>query len=382
MKPSPFNEHEPLLPSRIACDERIVLTLDAGGTNFAFSALQRGAPVGESCVLPACGDDLDASLKNLVAGFEKVIASLPSPPAAISFAFPGPADYPSGVVFNVGNLPAYGDGVPIGPLLEERFGLRTFLNNDGDLFTLGEAVGGLLPAINEQLASVGAEHRCRHLFGVTLGTGLGGGLVVDGRLCAGDNNAAAEIWRLRGGESNDLLAEEDASIRAVRTSYAHGVGIDAASAPQPAEIYEIARGEADGDQHAAAAAFEDLGRAVGEVVATATCLVDPVVVIGGGLSGAADVFMPALLESLNQPLSRRDGETLPRLGHAAFDLTTEAGIDAFARRETRRVAVPGSSRTVACRTKPCLGVGVSRLGANRAAWLGAYAFAIQQLDDT
>ena len=73
-------------------DNRIVMTLDAGGTNFVFSAIQGGKEIADPVVLPACADCLDKCLGNLVEGFKAIQAGLPETPVAISFAFPGPAD--------------------------------------------------------------------------------------------------------------------------------------------------------------------------------------------------------------------------------------------------------------------------------------------------
>ncbi len=82
-------------------------------------------------------------------------------------------------------------------MLEDRFGLPTFINNDGDLFAYGEAAAGFLPYVNGLLEQAGSPKRFRNLFGVTLGTGLGGGIVRDGELFIGDNSVAGEIWLMR-----------------------------------------------------------------------------------------------------------------------------------------------------------------------------------------
>jgi glucokinase len=73
-------------------DERIVMTLDAGGTNFVFSAIQGCREIVEPICLPAASDDLERCLSVLVEGFLEVEKRLPKLPVAISFAFPGPAD--------------------------------------------------------------------------------------------------------------------------------------------------------------------------------------------------------------------------------------------------------------------------------------------------
>ena len=100
---------------------------------------------------------------------------------ALSFAFPGPADYPNGIIGDLKNLPAFRGGVPLGPLLAETFGAPVFINNDGDLFAYGEAMAGLLPEVNGMLEAAGSPKRFRNLLGVTLGTGFGAGLVLETR---------------------------------------------------------------------------------------------------------------------------------------------------------------------------------------------------------
>lgn len=143
-----------------------MLTLDAGGTSFRFSAMRGGLAVSNTIVLPSNGDDLQACLKSIVEGFRQVEAKCPAPPVAISFAFPGPADYPKGIIGDLNNLPAFRGGIALGPMLEEKFGIPVFINNDGDLFAYGEAIAGLLPHINDLLEKVGSPKRFKNLIGV------------------------------------------------------------------------------------------------------------------------------------------------------------------------------------------------------------------------
>ena len=82
-------------------------------------------------------------------------------------------------------------------MLEEKFGIPVFINNDGDLFVYGEAIAGFLPYVNGLLAKAGSPKRYKNLFGVALGTGFGGGIVRDGELFIGDNSMAGEVWLLR-----------------------------------------------------------------------------------------------------------------------------------------------------------------------------------------
>jgi len=360
-------------------DARVVLTLDAGGTNFRFSAAQGGRPVGGAVVLPSNGDDLDRCLETLVEGFRRVRESAPATPVAISFAFPGPADYPRGIIGDLGNLPGFRGGVAVGPMLEDRFSLPVYINNDGDLFAFGEAIAGLLPWVNGLLEQAGSPKRFRNLFGATLGTGFGGGIVQDGRLWVGDNAAGGEIWLLRDKHEPRWNIEEAVSIRAVRRVYAEEAGIAPDAAPQPREIYAIGRGEQAGPASAAKEAFRRMGEAAGDALASAVTLVDGLVVVGGGLTGAASLFLPALVAEMNASYDTPSG-SFSRMEVTAFNLEDPDERAAFVKGEAREVTVPGSGRKVAYDPLKRIGVGLSRLGTSEAVAVGAYAFALAELD--
>src|ERR1039458_3384052 len=163
-------------------DSRIVMTLDAGGTNFRFSAMRGNQQVAETIAMPSEATNLERCLLKITEGFMRVQRLCPAPAVAISFAFPGPADYPHGIIGDLGNLPCFRGGVALGPMLEAQFGIPVFINNDGDLFAYGEAIGGFLPYVNDLLGKAGSPKRFSNLLGVTLGTGLGGGIVRNGEL--------------------------------------------------------------------------------------------------------------------------------------------------------------------------------------------------------
>ena len=364
----------------LAKDDRVVLTLDAGGTNLVFSAMRGDREVVEPITLPSRADALSACLDNIVAGFSEAKAKAPAAPVAISFAFPGPADYPRGIIGDLGNLPGFRGGVALGPMLEERFGIPTFINNDGDLFALGEAIAGLQPHVNRQLAEAGSPLRYKNLFGATLGTGFGGGIVREGRLYLGDSCGAAEIWILRHKLERQAPVEEGVSIRAVRRVYAQHAGIPFDAAPEPKEIYRIGVGEAPGDVVAAREAFRMLGEIAGDALASAATLVDGLIVIGGGLAAAHSLFLPALIEEMNGTLTALSGERFQRLSQRAFNLEDPAELSVFLQGEKKEVVVPGSTRTIVYDPLQRIGVGLSRLGTSQAVSIGAYAFALSALD--
>ncbi|MBN2370213.1 MAG: ROK family protein [Vicinamibacteria bacterium] len=363
-----------------ANDARCVLTLDAGGTNLVFSAIQGGQEVVDPITLPTYGDKLQACLDNIVRGFAEARARAPEPPVAISFAFPGPADYPRGIIGDLPNLPAFRGGVALGPMLTDCFQLPAFINNDGDLFALGEAIAGLLPEINARLAQAGSPKRFANLLGVTFGTGFGGGIVHNGKLFLGDNSAGAEIWVARHKIERETNVEEGVSIRAVRRVFAAKAGIAMGNAPEPREIYQIGTGEVAGQRSAAIEAFRRLGEVAGDALANAVALIDGLIVIGGGLSGAHPLFLPALVQEMNTPFINPQGGQTPRLETKTFNLEDPADLRRFLRGETREIAVPGTSRKVSYDPLQRIGVGVSRLGTSRAISIGAYSFALASLE--
>jgi glucokinase len=363
-------------------DQRIVMTLDAGGTNFRFAAMRGQKAVTETVALPSNGDNLERCLGNMVEGFARVKKKCPQPPAAISFAFPGPADYPAGIIGDLGNLPGFRGGVAVGPMLREKFRIPVFLNNDGDLFVYGEAIAGFLPYVNGLLKKAGSPKRYNNLLGVTLGTGFGGGIVRQGELFMGDNSMAGEVWLLRNKLHPVMNAEEGASIRAVRRVYAEKAGLPFDGVPEPKEIYEIGQGNAPGDKAAALEAFRRLGEVVGDALGNALTLVDGLAVVGGGLSGAWPLFLPALTAELNSHYTGPGGNQFRRLGSEAFNLEEPGQLKKFLAGERREVTVPGSKRKVKYDPLPRVGVGLSRLGTSEAVAIGACAFALRKLDET
>ena len=118
-------------------DNRIVMTLDAGGTNFVFNAIQGGEEMFDPIRIKAKGATLEEVLMKIIDGFTMVKQGLKEAPVAISFCFPGPADYPNGIIGDLENLPTFRGGVALKAMLEEKFGIPVYINNDGDLFAYG-----------------------------------------------------------------------------------------------------------------------------------------------------------------------------------------------------------------------------------------------------
>ena len=361
-----------------ADDKRIVLTLDAGGTNFVFSAIRGNEEIVEPISKPSNADDLKLCLETMVSGFEEVILKLEEKPVAISFAFPGPADYPNGIIGDLGNLPAFRGGIALGPMLEEKFGLPVFINNDGDLFAYGEAIAGLLPFVNSELEKAGSPKRYKNIVGITLGTGFGAGIVRNGELFIGDNSMAAEVWLLRNKLHPEMNVEESISIRAIQRVYRDSSGDSAELTPK--DIYDIATGERDGDVKAAKKAFAAMGEALGDSLSHLVTLIDGIVVIGGGVAGAYPLIFPAMFDEMNSNYRNFAGDTYRRLVQQPFNLEDESELKKFVQGAAKEISVPGSDKKVKYDPLARTGVGISKLGASKAISVGAYAYALNAID--
>ena len=355
----------------------IVVTLDAGGTNFVFAAMTDGKVIGETLTLPSSAHDLDLCIKTLIRGFRQVIESLPEKPAAISFAFPGPADYRNGIIGGyLPNFPSFRDGVALGPILEREFNIPVFINNDADLFAYGEAMGGALPRINKKLEAAGSNKRYRNLLGYTFGTGFGFGFVMDGKLNRGDNSCV-ETFCLKHRDNPNIIVEDGVAIRAVKRVYKDLSGDEREL--EPRDIYNIAEGNLEGNIEAAKEAFATLGRVAGDAMATAATLMDGVIVIGGGLAGASKYFMPALLEEMRSKIKTMSGDTLNRVQMNVYNLDDNTEFEKFAKGNSTKIKVYGSDREVIYDPEKRIGVTISDIGASSAVSLGAYLYALDNI---
>ena len=361
-------------------DQRTVITLDAGGTNFVFGAIRANKFIVDPITLPSNADDLDKCMATLVEGFEQVMAKLDHKPVAISFAFPGPADYANGIVggFYLPNFPSFRDGVALGPFLEEKLGIPVYINNDADLYAYGEALAGALPEINEKLEKLGSAKRYHTLLGYTFGTGFGFGFVTNGELHTGDNSCI-ETFCLRHKHMPGVMVEDGVAVRAVKRVYKEESGVDDPTL-QPKDIFDIAEGKREGNQEAARKAFATMGEVAGDAMATAVTLIDGVIVIGGGITAASKYIMPSLLKELRSQMHSIGGEAFDRVQMKIFDLNDEAEFEQFAKGASRDLPVYGTDKVVTYDPMKRIGVMITNIGASTAISLGAYAYALNEVD--
>ncbi len=366
--------------SSIIDEKRIVMTLDAGGTNFVFSAIQGNKQIVEPIRLYPNSDNLEKCLETIISGFEIVKKALANTPVAISFAFPGPSDYPKGIIGDLPNLPAFRGGVALGPMLENHFNIPVYINNDGNLFAYGEALFGFIPEINAKLKEANSPKRFNNIIGITLGTGFGVGLASHKQLITGDNSNGGEGWLLRDILSPDCPVEEHLSREGIRRSFAQKSKSSIESVGMPFNIYKIAKGTELGNQQAAIETFNDFGIVLGEALANIITLFDGIVVLGGGVAEAYDLFAPAMFEQLESKFRLPTGDALNRLVPRIFNLEDAIGMRRLLDGNQIDLPIPGTNKTVSYDPFLRTGIRVTKNDTCKIISLGAYAFALNKLD--
>ena len=198
----------------------------------------------------------------------------------VGLGLPGPMDAAARVARVCINLPGW-EEVPLAEWLEPRLQRRVTLANDGNCALVGEAW-------------MGAARQCTDVVLLTLGTGVGGGVMLGGQLFTGHNGAAAEPGLisidpegLPCNSGNRGSLEQFASIAALRRLWDG----------EPAELAQLA---AAGDQEAQAV-WNRYGRTLGVGISSLVYVFTPqLVLLGGGLAAAAEHFLPAIRQEVEE----------------------------------------------------------------------------------
>ena len=132
-------------------DSRIVMTLDAGGTNLRFSAMRGNQLLFEPIPMPSEADNLTRCLANIVEGFTQSARGAPSRRWRSASPSPARPIIRRASSATWATCPASAAASPWGRCWKNDFGLPDFINNDGDLFVYGEAICRL-PALRQRPA--------------------------------------------------------------------------------------------------------------------------------------------------------------------------------------------------------------------------------------
>ena len=252
-----------------------MIGVDLGGTSIRAAAVDPSGAIVRRVERPTP----TASQAELVAALEGTISDVLSPDvAAIGVAVPSRIDRVRGRAISSTNIPL--QGLDLRDVVTRRFGLPAEIENDATAAAIGEW-------------SLGAGRGVRDMVMITLGTGVGGGLILDGKPFRGATGAAAEIGHLvvdvngppcqgtcTGRGHLECLASGTAANTAARALY--GPGADARLL--------VARAREGAEP--AIAALARIGRYLGAAIASLVNVLEPeLIVIGGGFSAAGELVL-------------------------------------------------------------------------------------------
>lgn len=273
----------------------LALSIDLGGTELRAGLLTRaGGLVGRRQVPTDALGGPQAVVAQMARLIEALRREAGNPAVAgIGVASPGPLDPEHGVVIDAPTLGGWHD-VPLVALLEAGTGLPARLENDANAAALGEWRAG---------AGIGL----RHMIYVTVSTGIGGGVIADGRLLHGHRGMAAEIGHMTQREDGPLCScgglgcfEALASGTALDTAARQAVSGGSATLMRelagagPATARHVTAAARAGDVLALALLHEE-ARLLGRGFASLLHLYSPeLIVVGGGVSEALDLMQPEL----------------------------------------------------------------------------------------
>jgi glucokinase len=252
-----------------AVEAPVVIGLDVGGTKILSGLVDREGNVHAEYEVPSP----DASAEGVLAALDAAVeALLDDHVAAIGYGIPANLERETGRILWATNLPL--TDVDLVRRSRTRFGLPVGIENDASAATLAEWKRG-------------AGRGTANLLMLTLGTGVGGGIVIDGLLFRGWAELGHIVVREGGRECTcggrghlEVLASGSAGDRAARELYG-----------QDADAHLLVT-RARGGDGAALAALSDMGAALGAAVGSLANIFDPeLVVVGGGFGAAAGELM-------------------------------------------------------------------------------------------
>lgn len=261
-----------------------MIGVDFGGTGIKAGIVQDGKVVRSAeCATPKTGDPGD-----VLDAIARVVLELDSNPSAVGVAIPGEVD-PAGRCWGLPNVPGF-KGVALGEGLSERLRCPVAVENDATTAALGEYLCG---------------HGTRYpsFLMITLGTGIGGGLVIGGQLYPGANGFAGEIGHVNIDPSPDApecgcgkrgcLETYSGTAALIRKFKAEGGG-------DVSEVKDIAESARRGEK-AGLATFEMMGDALGRGLANIQNTLDlSALVFTGGISKSFDLIEPSIRAALRK----------------------------------------------------------------------------------
>lgn len=259
--------------------EKYIIGVDLGGTNIRAGLVLCNKVIKKVEVKTEPKKGKNIVIKNLVKAISRVMTK---DVAGIGIGSPGPLDYRKGLIIRTKNIPL--ERVNLKKILEKKFNVPVFVDNDANCFALGEAV-------------YGAGKKFDAVVGLTIGTGVGGGIIIEKKIFHGRNDAGElghttiNFKGIKCNCGNIGCLEEYVSARGI-IRLAKGL-----NAKTPLEVYNLAL---MGNKKAINV-FEKMGFYLGVAVANFVNIFDPdVVIIGGGISNAWKFFSKSMEKTVKE----------------------------------------------------------------------------------
>lgn len=296
--------------------------VDLGGTKMLIGVLDAGSKVLWESREASTGRTEEELVELLVREIGEARAACPGA-EAVGLGIPATIDHDRGIAISAVNLPL--DNLPIRELVGERTGLPVFVDNDANVAALAEHLRG-------------AARDAENAVMLTVGTGIGGGLILDGEVYRGASGAGAELGHTVI-EIDGPKCQGNCPGRGCVETLASGtaVGREGRAAAERDPDSVLGRMLADGRQidgkavteaalsgdADARAVFELIGRRLGVALTSFANIFEPeVIVIGGGVIGAGDL----LLEPARHELEERALPPMNRTPVVAAELGSDAGM--------------------------------------------------------
>jgi glucokinase len=303
----------------------LTIGIDVGGTKIAAGVVGTDGKIGARAFRDTPASSVDDTAAAICDAAAELIAD--HEVEAVGVGAAGFVSSDRSTVLFAPNL-AWRDE-PLGARVSEVLKVPVVVENDANAAAWGEF-------------AFGAAKDVEHMVCVTVGTGIGGGVVVAGQLLRGANGVAAELGHMRvvpGGHrcgcgargcieqyaSGSALVRE-ARAQAESGSLSAAQMLSVCGITDPAELTGpmITRAAADGDP-CAVELLDDLGRWLGEALASFATLFDPtIIVIGGGVSAAKELLLKSAQVAFERNLPAKSNRPHPRFGLA--ELGNDAGI--------------------------------------------------------
>jgi glucokinase len=274
-----------------------VFAVDLGGTHLRIGLVDDTGKIHKQLKRQTPKDDSFAGVVNALAGIADEWRQGDSGPiVAASIMVPGAVDASQSVVLQAPNLPSLLDP-QFKSALQERLGWPVVLENDANAAAIGEMW-------------MGAARGCRDVVSVTLGTGVGGGVVLDGKLWRGAHGSAGEIGHttvdpfggLKCKCGNTGCLELFASATAIARMAREGLSRFPDSTLNEGDITaeKVYTAGSAGDE-LALAVFQRAGKYLGVGLANLMSLIDPeIIVISGGVVNGWDLFQGAMYQEISE----------------------------------------------------------------------------------